>query len=235
MQAHYTFFLVNPGNPANVGATARALKTMGHERLVLVNPCEEYLGGQALALAHKSESLLKNAKIYESLSQAIEGEKVELVVGCTSRHRRLLREYIDCRELQEFIYHRHQVSRKIAIVFGSERNGLSKSDIELCDVLSTIPAAHTQPSLNLSQSVMIYSFLLSQSNKVQTADWRLNSKTINEKEYVLFRQAVGGILIKLGLEKDGKFYQKALDRIAFIPGSDLRILQAIRRRIEALV
>jgi tRNA/rRNA methyltransferase len=235
MKIEFLFFLINPGDARNIGSCARALKTMGHPRLILVNPAEDHLSGAAKALAHKSEEVLLNAKVYETFAEACETENIDLVVGCTARHRKVLREYVDCRELNEFLHSKHQISKRVAIVFGNERTGLLNSEIEACDVLTTIPTAFVQPSLNLSQAVMLYSFLLSQSNKVQTADWRLDSKEPKANEYKLFRQAIGEILERLGIGADSIIYRKALNRIAFIPGADLRILQAIRQRIERIL
>ena len=211
------------------------MKTMGHSDLVLVNPSEEYLGGKAMALAHNSGEILQNAKVYSDFSEAIEGEKIDLVVGCTARHRKQIREYVDCRKLQEFLYDRHRISARVAIVFGTESTGLTNSEIELCDVLTSIPTASVQPSLNLSQAVMIYSFLLSQSSEVQTRDWRLEKDIIKEQEYIIFKDSVSDLLLKLGLKPTDNVYRKALLRIPFIPGADLRLLQFIKRKISDLV
>ncbi|MEO0888387.1 MAG: TrmH family RNA methyltransferase, partial [Cyanobacteria bacterium J06648_10] len=66
--------------------------------------------------------------------------------------------------------------KKVAIVFGSERSGLSNQDVDLCDIVTTIPQAVAQPSLNLAQAVMVYSFTLAeQQTQIQIKDQRLQS------------------------------------------------------------
>ena len=152
------FILVEPKVPENIGASARAIKTMGFSSLHLINPCPDK-EGRAKWLAHGSADILENAKIYNNLDEALVDS--ELVVATTARKRGIKKDVINLRELPEFISKRQIAGSTTSIVFGREESGLTNSEIKLCDIASYIPMALSYPSLNLAQAVMIYAFELS--------------------------------------------------------------------------
>ena len=94
------FILVNPAVPANVGAAARAMKTMGFSELRLINPCD-YLGMEARMLAHASNEVLENAQVFPSLAEAV--KDIDLVVGATARRRTKRVDYIRSNLLAQLI------------------------------------------------------------------------------------------------------------------------------------
>ncbi len=146
--------LVEPQSPGNVGAAARALKTMGFTNLLLVNPCD-FQAPEARMMAHASQSILENAQIYSSLPQALEG--MHFVVAATQRKREFNYPFFTPAELGEKIVSITQ-KHKVAMVFGREKNGLSNAELACCHAITTIPAWVKHPSLNLAQAVMLYCY-----------------------------------------------------------------------------
>ncbi|GAB4375778.1 MAG: RNA methyltransferase [Calditrichia bacterium] len=148
------FVLVEPQTPGNIGSTARALKTMGFENLILVNPCD-YNAPEARWMAHASQDILEKARILPTLKEAI--RQMNWVVATTQRERQFHLPYYSPKELAEKILPM-SADHQIAIVFGREQTGLTNEEISMCDVISTIPAHVRHPSLNLSHAVMIYCY-----------------------------------------------------------------------------
>lgn len=149
--------LVEPESPGNVGASARALKTMGFSRLVLVNPKCDLGDAEAAALAHNATDVLEGARIVSSLEEAL--ADTVFSVGTTQRARRQGQPTYTPEEAAARMLE-HRDSAGLAIVFGRESSGLSNRELELCSVLSTAPAATLLPALNLSQAVMLYVYAL---------------------------------------------------------------------------
>ena len=79
-----SFVLVEPATPGNIGSATRALKTMGFESLLLVNPCD-HLSNEARKLAYGSHDLLESAKVFNSLEEAI--DNMDLVIATTAKKR----------------------------------------------------------------------------------------------------------------------------------------------------
>jgi len=152
------FMLVEPKEPGNIGAAARAMKNMGFRKLEMVGP-GDFLSNEAREMACSSSDLLEGAKIYPKFSDALKDKN--LVIGTTrrsGRHRGIIV------PLKESIGKILAASRKnrVAILFGRERTGLTNREIAECGFLITIPSDPSSPSLNLSQSVMLVAYELSQ-------------------------------------------------------------------------
>ncbi len=153
---HIRFILVEPQHPGNIGASVRALKTMGFEHLVLVNPAP-FDVPEARWMAHASEDLFDRIQVVPSLDRAV--ADLHFVVATTQRTREFHLPFFTPKQLAARLLpmaRRHQV----AIVFGREASGLTNKELAYCHAVSTIPAATTHPSLNLSQAVMIYAYEL---------------------------------------------------------------------------
>lgn len=146
--------LVETSHPGNIGSVARAMKTMGLQHLILVNP-KKFPDAEATAMASGAEDVLLNAKVCSSLVEAI--SDCQQVVGCTARARDLSwpmntpRQWVESLETQ---------SGKIALVFGRERTGLTNDELWLCQSGIMIPTSKIYRSLNLSQAVQIIAYEL---------------------------------------------------------------------------
>jgi len=146
--------------PMNIGAACRAMKTMGLKHLRLIDPLNPK-GRSARALAHGAEDILENAEVVETLGEAIRDALV--VTGTTARMRQLRkRALLTPANLADHIAD-HSRSGKVVIMFGTERTGLTNDEVDICRYLSTVDTDPEQPSLNLAQAVMLYSWEIRQA------------------------------------------------------------------------
>ncbi len=149
------FVLVEPQVPGNIGATARAMKNMGMSKLVLVNPWFEG-HPQARYMAHGSEDILDRAIVCPTLGEAI-ADSV-FVAGTTQRQRHGI-PFREPRSAAPDIL-AASLEGPVSILFGREDKGLSNSELRFCQLVLSIPASLPQPSLNLSQAVMVVAYEL---------------------------------------------------------------------------
>ncbi|MCC8394443.1 RNA methyltransferase [Paraburkholderia sp. MMS20-SJTR3] len=153
------FVLVEPSHPGNVGAAARALKTMGFARLVLVSPRVPNVQNdpEAIAMASGADDVLASAHVVPTLAEALTG--VHWSIALTAR----LREYGPPQwtpRAAAAVAHQQAVHGEIALVFGNERTGLSNDDVERCSAIAHIPANPAYSSLNLAQAVQVLAYEL---------------------------------------------------------------------------
>lgn len=149
--------VVGPKYEGNVGAIARSMANFDVSELYLVNPCE--LGDDAYRRAKHGSGLLDDVHIVDTLEEALEG--VFLVVGTSGVTTKGDRNYTRIPvPVREFAEHCRGYPEKIAILFGREDIGLLQDELNLCDVLITIPAGEEYPILNLSHAanIVMYEF-----------------------------------------------------------------------------
>lgn len=153
--------LVAPKHGGNVGSIARAMRNFGLEELWLVEPCK--VDDDARRMAMHAWDLLDRARLFPSL-EAVRKE-LDLAVGTASdvavnEKRDYLRMPL---RLREFALHAWELKGTVGLVFGPEDFGLTNEQLELCDVLVTIPAAPQHPSLNLSHAAAVVFYELTES------------------------------------------------------------------------
>ena len=149
------FVLVGTQHPGNIGAAARAMKTMGLSRLVLVAP-EQPLDEVAFRRSAGAEDVLGDAPVFATLAEAV--ADCRLVLGCTARARR-----VQLEELLPEVAGRRAVARaaepaEVAFVFGRERTGLSNDELQLCHAAVHIPSDPEFSSLNLAAAVQVLAY-----------------------------------------------------------------------------
>lgn len=151
------FIMVQPSHPGNVGAAARAIKTMGFSDLCLVAPQMDAMTQrpEAIAMASGANDVLDSASIVPTLADAL--APVTLAFALTARPRFLGPPACDIRVAAEHARgHLVDVSDgKIAVVLGTERSGLTNEDIGLCQRLCHIPANPEYSSLNVAQALQL--------------------------------------------------------------------------------
>ncbi len=149
--------LVRPQEEGNVGAVARAMANMGLEELVVVAPrCE--LGGVAAAFAVDARPILEARRTHAEFTEAVAPYQ-RLVATSSSRGRVATRPPVTPRELPALLA-TDPPGTRTALVFGGERSGLTTEELARCEPLVTIPAAPSQPTLNLSQAVLVLAYEL---------------------------------------------------------------------------
>ncbi len=148
--------LSRTSHPGNIGAAARAMKTMGFSRLVLVEP-KIFPDPQAEAMASGAGDVLASARVVDSLADALQG--VELAMAMTARRRDLATEPLWAREgaaeLASVAAH-----GEVALVFGNETSGLTNDELALCGRWAMIPANPAYSSLNLAAAVQLMCYEL---------------------------------------------------------------------------
>lgn len=160
MALEIIFILSTPAREENVGAAARAMKTMGIERLRLVNPLCNHLGERSMATAHGSTEILEQAVLYDNLADAT--KDLSLLIGTAAKKRNVREDRHPVNSLPDILRAKGDSISKAGVVFGGEESGLSNRELDQCHILSTIPMASRYPSLNLGQAVMVYASVLSQ-------------------------------------------------------------------------
>jgi len=148
--------LCETAHPGNIGAAARALKTMGLGGLYLVAP-ERYPDPQAEWLASGATDVLKTARVFASLDQALAGSA--FTVACTSRARGIAVPMVSAREAAARVI---EVAREqpTTLVFGNETFGLTAEEVNRCQLLATIPANPGYSSLNVAAAVQVFAYEL---------------------------------------------------------------------------
>ena len=150
------FVLVDTSHPGNVGAAARAMRTMGFSDLVLVNPRYENVleHDEAIAFASGATEVLARARVVATLDEALEG--CNFCVALSARLREFSPPVYQPRPLARQL--QADASLRSALVFGSERYGLSNEQVEKCHALVNVPTDPTYGSLNLAQAVQILAY-----------------------------------------------------------------------------
>jgi tRNA/rRNA methyltransferase len=150
----FSFVLVRPKSPGNIGAAARALKNMGFADLRLVAP-SRYDFRTAAARAVHAVDVLERARSFADFGDAVAQHTI--VVGTTARTGPYREHAQPLRLAAQELVRRARLER-IAVVFGPEDFGLTNDDLKLCHQLITIPTAPGYPSLNLAQAVMLVAY-----------------------------------------------------------------------------
>jgi tRNA/rRNA methyltransferase len=148
--------LSRTSHPGNIGAAARAMKTMGLSRLVLVAP-ESFPDPVAAARASGALDVLHGARVVSTLAEALEG--TVMAAALTARRRELSVPPMLPREAAPELV-RHSAAGEVALVFGTESSGLSNDDVALCTLPVTIPANPAYSSLNLASAVQLLCYEL---------------------------------------------------------------------------
>lgn len=143
--------LVSPRNPLNIGAAARAISNFGFADLRVVQPYEVAFREAVSAVG--GAAVLQQAQVFDSLAEAL--ADCSLVVGTTSIGNRELQQPIQSLEVSAPLIRGHIVSGRAALLFGSEKFGLSNDDLSYCHNLLRIPTVPETPSMNLGQSVAV--------------------------------------------------------------------------------
>lgn len=228
------FVLVEPETPGNIGAVARALKTTGFRKLVLVNPCAVD-HPELRMMAHRSLDIVQQARICASLQEAI--GSMRLTVATTMRKRYFQFPFFSPQELcQKFLP--VALEQPIAIVFGRERTGLTNEELLQCHLHSTIKTATQHPALNLSQAVMIYAYtFFMNSHSIQSHySYALATQNEMEKFYAHLRSAMQAVQF---VPRDG--YENFITRVRRLLGRsmaesrDIRLLHKLLQIFETRI
>jgi len=186
--------LTRISHPGNIGSAARAMKTMGLERLCLVAP-DRFPATEATVMAAGAQDILDRAQVFPDVRSAV--ADCGLVVGTTARARHLPWRIVEPREAAGEIAAAAATS-EVAVLFGAERTGLTNDEIELCQLLMTIPTGSSYGSLNVAMAVQVvaYEILLATRAAADAGERRgipLASAVEMERFYAHLEQVLGEI------------------------------------------
>jgi tRNA (cytidine32/uridine32-2'-O)-methyltransferase len=151
------FVLVRTSHPGNIGATARAIRTMGFWRLVLVRP-KHYPDPLTDAMAAGADDVLGNLAVADSVPAAV--ADCARVYGLSARRRGVSLPELDPRSAAAEIAPAVDHGTEVALLFGNERSGLDNAELSVCHAMVRIPSADDFSSLNLAQAVQLMAWEL---------------------------------------------------------------------------
>ena len=223
--------LVQPRNSLNIGAAARAMLNFGFSRLWLVKPYD--LAFRRARSAVGATEVLQKACVTEDLAEAL-GE-ASLVVGTSGVDSRS--EHHVQRSLPEGSHaiRTHLGSAEAALVFGSEKHGLSNRELSHCDWVVSIPTHENCPSMNLGQAVAVCCYELARNAKPIPALQTPSSATAEQRDRIV--QTLLPILERSGFLKPGakrsqtEKLRRLIGRMRLAP-ADARMVQAIIRQLS---
>ena len=196
-------------HPGNIGAAARAMKTMGLRHLYLINP-RHFPDSQAEAMAAGASDLLCDATVCSSIDEALHG--VVFTVGMTARLRDISLEVKSPREAMPLLL-QQAAQQPVALLFGTEMSGLTNEEIGKAQVLVNIPADPDFSSLNLAAAVQVIGYELN----IAAQNHRVETPEIRPARY----EQVEGFLVQL---------EKTLTEIGFFTTQNpTRLMQRLRR------
>ena len=221
MRCH--IILINPAKAEHVGFVARAIKTMGLSSLRLVGE-ELQHSKQARKTGYGSHDILDQARCYPVMSAAL--DELDLTIGTTSKQRIKRYDAHSPSAISRILKSKMEAIGDVGLVFGSEENGLSTKELDQCDLISTIPMRTDYPSLNLSQSVLIYAWELSGAvviSNQQPPNHGLQAQAKEQSQYLLKR---------LGYEDKPLVYRRIMDRLMMLSANDLELLTGLLSKLN---
>ncbi|HDR2315908.1 tRNA/rRNA methyltransferase [Enterobacter asburiae] len=222
---HLSIVLVAPARAENIGAAARAMKTMGFTDLRIVDSAA-HLEPAARWVAHGSGDILDNITTYATLADAL--HDISFTVATTARSRAKFHYYATPAELVPMLSEKNQWLDKAALVFGREDSGLTNEELELADVLTGAPMVTDYPSLNLGQAVMVYCYQLASLIQIPQPP----AEGANENQLAALRARVEQLLSQLGVADDQKMADWLQQRLGRLEQRDTAMLHRLLHDIE---
>ncbi|MGM3174455.1 tRNA/rRNA methyltransferase [Dickeya lacustris] len=217
--------LVAPARAENVGAAARAMKTMGFGRLRIVDS-SAHLEPAARWVAHGSGDVLDNVECFATLADAL--ADVEFTVATTARSRARFHYYCTPAQLLPVLEEKRQWVSSVALVFGREDSGLTNEELALADILTGVPMVADYPSLNLGQAVMVYCYQLSSLMDVTAPA----AQPAQPGQLSALRERCDRLLLAVGAQQDEKLRDWLQQRLGLLEQRDSAMLHRLLHDVE---
>ncbi|MDP9262830.1 MAG: RNA methyltransferase [Acidobacteriota bacterium] len=222
--------LVATRNPLNLGAAARAMSNFGFLRLRVVNPYQ--VAFREARSATDAAPLLAHAEEYKSVADAV--ADCTLVAGTTAGHSRELHHPLRCLEEGARLIRRRLRSDRVALLFGSEKRGLSNQDLSHCHWLLRIPTREAHASMNLGQAVAVCLYELARDARTRGGSERIEAAASGESErltgLLLESLAASGYLKPRSGAATREKVRRLVRRL-HLPASDAEVWLGIMRKI----
>jgi|TARA_B000000475_G_scaffold216607_1_gene179047 tRNA (cytidine32/uridine32-2'-O)-methyltransferase len=162
--------LVETSHPGNIGSVARAMKNMGLSRLVLINP-KKFPHDEATALAGNAGDVLKVAKVFGSIQEAVQNSKI--IFATSARERTIEWPVTSVKDAAQEINQLVAENIEVSILFGREDRGLTNEELQLSNKHLIIPAHPDYPVLNIAMSTQVVCYELYQASNIEPiAPWQ---------------------------------------------------------------
>jgi len=226
---HVRFVLVRPSHPGNIGAAARAIRTMGFARLHLVAP-HKFPHADATAMAAGADDVLANIVVTGTLPEAL--RDCTFAFGCTARQRAVPLEELSPRAAAARVLAAGGQG-EVALVFGNERTGLENEELMCCQASVHIPSVADFSSLNLAQAVQVlaYELRIAALAPVSTADGETRAEPLaTSAELEHFFSHLGQTLDDIDFHKgrSPRTIMNRLRRLFFRVGLEQREVRILR-------
>jgi TrmH family RNA methyltransferase len=227
---HIRIILVRPQSPGNIGSAARAMRNMGLHHLALVAP-ERFPHPEARMMACGAESLLHQARIYDTLSAAV--ASCHWLVGTSARRRRYRNPPLTPAALAQKLVTLSQ-QHHVGILFGPEDAGLTSDELDRCHDLIVIPTVTEATSLNLAQAVMVVCYELMRQQPLLQVQQLPQMASVEEIEamYAHLREtfAIRGFADMDAVERVVLGLRRVFERTK-LELRDVRLLRGIARQL----
>jgi tRNA (cytidine32/uridine32-2'-O)-methyltransferase len=210
--------LVETTHPGNIGAVARAMKTMGLTVLYLVRP-KIFPSAECTARACGADDLLARAQVCGDLSEALRG--CRLVIGSSARRRTVVWPELDPRQTAVRLL-AEAARGPVALVFGRENSGLSNLELDGCHLLAHIPTDPQFSSLNLAAAVQLFAYELRMAGLVGGS--AVSPVSALDARPLATADELDGMLVHL---------EQALGDLGFAdPGRSRKLMRRLRRLFQ---
>jgi tRNA/rRNA methyltransferase len=221
----FIMILVAPARAENVGAAARAMKTMGFTELRIVESLADRQP-EARWVAHGSGDVLDGAQHFDTLAEAL--HDVDFTIATTARSRARFHYYATPQQLVGLLEEKRSWIGTAALVFGREDSGLTNEELALADVLTGVPMVADYPSLNLGQAVMVYCYQLSALMQLPVP----SHEAVDAKQLSALRSRVTTLLENVGASDDQKMVDWLQQRLGLLTQRDTAMLHRLLHDIE---
>ncbi|MEA3134841.1 MAG: tRNA (cytidine32/uridine32-2-O)-methyltransferase [Gammaproteobacteria bacterium] len=231
MTAVVRIVLIDPSHPGNIGSVARAMKNMAITDLVLVRP-RSFPHAESNALAAGADDILANARIVSTVSEAV--ADCGFIAGTTSRPRSYYWEFTTPRDVAGRIVALPEENRA-ALLFGSERYGLSTDDLQYCNVLVRIPANPDYCSLNLAMSVQLLSYEIFMAREQPRSEVQMELPLAPAGDVEHFYEHLNQVLKEIDFEDRTGHLMERLRRLfnrAQLDRNELNIMRGILSAVQ---
>ena len=150
-----SFILHKPQLSENIGSCARAIKNFSFTKFSIINPKPIFPNDKILATAVGAKDIIKRAKVFNSIEESL--SKIDILIATSARFRNKNIKHITVSDLNKIDF-----SRNVGFLFGSEASGLSNNEVSYADYTLQIPSNKNFRSLNLSHSLIIIAYVVSE-------------------------------------------------------------------------
>ena len=221
---------VEPETPGNIGFLARTMKNFGLKQMVLINPCP--LEHDSYYMAMHAREIIYNRQEYPSLEEFLKTGKIDFAVGTTGEaggSYNIPRIAVTPDNLAKSL----NVDGNIALILGREGDGLTNHELELCDVVVSIPTHESYPILNVTHAAAIIFYELFKNEKPYPVE-DLDEASLDEKQDLI--RYMDEVLDNLDYPPHKKknastVFRRVIGR-AFISGREAHTLKGMFRRIK---